>query len=402
MPASLIPGTLVATPLGTFGGIAYTNYEAMFQGTASQNHPYRVPCQIVAPTQPGQAGRLLLFDWLNSSLIATAIGRDFGLGRYSMTDDFLFSQGLVYAAVRSDPVALGVPWMDGTFNTSGETIQAAHDNYDIVADFIKAFTSDPLVAKLAGPIKRKGAIGYSRSGGTLRYFLRHDAGQGIFDFSLAGGAGDGTAFGQDANPPPVTSGRSIEFNTESEVIASNAARVRVDAANFHVYEFAGCAHGRQQDAILMQLPDAAQSNPADWFCFIRSLFVAANKWCDGIEPPPSIWLGGPRDNQIARDAKSNALVRYVGGKPVTTDRFRLPEVAVGENQYIAFDKNFANTNDLRAILGGFVDLSATFTDHAVFVKQITDSARTLQDQRYLLAADADALIQVAAASAIGT
>jgi hypothetical protein len=402
MSASLIAETLVATPLGTFGGIAYTNYEAMFQGTASQNHPYRVPCQIVAPTQTAQSSGLLLFDWLNTAVIATAIGRDFGLGRYSMTDDFLFRQGLVYAAVRSDPVALGTPWMDGTFDTSGETIKSAHDNFDIVADFIKALTSDPLAIRLAGPIKRRGAIGFSRSGGALRYFLRQDIGQGIFDFSLPGGAGAGTAFGEDASPPPSTSGRSIEFNTESEVIASNAARVRAETANLRVYEFAGCAHARQQDAILMQLPDAAKANPADWFCFIRTLFIAANKWCDGIEPPASIWLGAPRDNQITRDARGNALVRYVGGKSVTTDRFRLPEVAVGENQYIAYDKNFANTNDLRALLGGFVDLTATFTDHAAFVKQITDQTRTVQDQRYLLKADADALIQVANASSIGT
>jgi hypothetical protein len=402
MSGSLIAETLVTTPLGTFGGIAYSNYEAMFQGTASQNHPYRVPCQIVAPTQPAQSSRLLLFDWLNTAVIATAIGRDFGLGRYVMTDDFLFGQGLVYAAVRSDPVALGKPWMDGTFDTSGETIKSAHDNFDIVADFIKALVSDPLAVKLAGPIKRKGAFGYSHSGAAVRYFLRADIGQGMFDFSLPGGCGAGTAFGEDASPPPATSGRSMEFNTESEVIVANAARVRADAANLRVYEFAGCAHARRQDAILMQLPDADKANPADWFCFARTLFVAANKWCDGAEPPSSIWLGAPRDNQIARDGKGNALVRYVAGKPITTDRFRLPEVAVGENQYIAYDKSYANTNDLRAILGGFVDLSATFTDHAAFVGQITDQVRTLQDQRYLLKADADALIQTAAASSIGT
>ena len=401
MNASLLSNTLVSRPLGTFNGIAYTNYEAMFQGTASQNHPYRVPCQVIAPTTPAQGTGLLLFDWLNTAVIATAIGRDFGLGRYSMTDEFLFGQGLVYATVRSDPVALGKPWMDGTFDTSGETIQSADDDFDIVADFVKAFASGPLAIKLAGPIRRKAAFGYSRSGSALRGFLRQDVGQGAFDFSLPGGSGVYAFRGEDATPPPATSGRSIEFNTESEVLASEAARVRVEAPNLRVYEFAGCAHARRPDAVLMQLPDAEKSNPADWFGFIRALFVAANQWCNGIEPPPSLWLGAPRDERIARDARGNALVRYVGGQPVNTDRFRLPEVAVGEGQYIAYDKSYANTNDLRALLGRFVGLTASFTDHAAFVRQITDHARTLQEQRYLLKADADALIQAAASSPVG-
>jgi len=45
------------------------------------------------------------------------------------------------------------------------------------------------------------------------------------------------------------------------------------------------------------------------------MFVAANNWCDGIEPPPSLWLAAPNDSRIVRDAKGNALVRFLGGKP---------------------------------------------------------------------------------------
>ena len=45
--------TLVSAPLGTFSGVKYTRYEAMFEGQSSNGRPYRVPCQIVTPRRPG-------------------------------------------------------------------------------------------------------------------------------------------------------------------------------------------------------------------------------------------------------------------------------------------------------------------------------------------------------------
>ena len=40
--------TLIAIPHGTFDGVAYVRYEAMFDGVSSNKRPYRVPCQIIA------------------------------------------------------------------------------------------------------------------------------------------------------------------------------------------------------------------------------------------------------------------------------------------------------------------------------------------------------------------
>src|SRR6186713_960433 len=66
--------TLVSAPHGTFNNVAYTRYEAMFQGVTSNNRPYRVPCQIIAPSTPGQGNGLLLFDWPVVSTVFTAVG----------------------------------------------------------------------------------------------------------------------------------------------------------------------------------------------------------------------------------------------------------------------------------------------------------------------------------------
>src|SRR5688572_24164027 len=93
-------GTVVSVSHGTFQGVSYKRYEAMFEGQTSNGRPYRVPCQIIAPQTPGQGSGLLLFDWLVGSTIGTAVGQEQADGRYTMTDEFLFGMGLSYATVR--------------------------------------------------------------------------------------------------------------------------------------------------------------------------------------------------------------------------------------------------------------------------------------------------------------
>jgi hypothetical protein len=62
------------------------------------------------------------------------------------------------------------------------------------------------------------------------------------------------------------------------------------------------------------------------------MFVAANNWCDGIEPPPSLWLAAPNDSRIVRDAKGKRTRPLFRREAVETADYRLPEVAVGDNQ----------------------------------------------------------------------
>ena len=139
--------TLIAIPHGTFNGVQYTRYEAMFEGVTSNGRPYRVPCQIIAPSNPGDGSGLLLFDWLVPSTIVTAVGQEQADARYTMTDDFLFGLGLSYATVRCDPAGIGKrspisdptrPWSDGALDTSSEFITSAGDEFDIVVDYVKA------------------------------------------------------------------------------------------------------------------------------------------------------------------------------------------------------------------------------------------------------------------------
>jgi len=412
--------TVIAIPHGTFRGVQYARYEAMFEGVSSNRRPYRVPCQIIAPRHPSDGRGLLLFDWLVPSTIVTAVGQEQADARYTLTDDFLFGLGISYATVRCDPAGIGRrspisdptrPWSDGRLDTSTEFITSAGDEFDIVVDYVKALRTDPVALQLLGQINRTAAFAYSASGIRLRGLLRLKMGEGLFNFSLVGGTGKGYAHptGNDIGisnaekAPLAGAGLEIDFQSETDVVLG-AHKTRHEEPNYRCYQFAGAAHIRDIDAAEFGLADPEKANPADWVPFFRALFVAGDEWCDGIEPPPSIWLGAPNDPEIVRDAKGNALVRFVGGQPVNTTACRLPEVAVGENQYIPLDPSYDDGTFLgifRVIAGGHVDLTDTFTNHTDYVREVTFHARGLEALGYLLESDADAIILRAIQSDIG-
>ncbi len=415
------PQTWVSAPLGTFGGVAYTRHEALFQGLTSNGRPFRVPCQIVAPTIAGQGSGLLLFDWLVPSTIPTAVGQEQADARYTLTDEFLFGRGIAYATVRGDIAGIGTespvidptrPWSDDLLDTSSEFIASAGDEFDIVVAYLDALRSDPIAAPALGPIQRRAAFGYSASAHRLRGLLRMQAGVGQFDFSLVGGSGNGFAhptgngigFTQSERAPLPGAGLEIDFQSETDQMALGAHKTRHEEANYRVYQFAGAAHLRAVDAQVFGLADPASANTADWVPFFRGLFVAGDRWCDGVQPPPSLWLGAPNSAQIARDANGNALVTHVGGSPVATTEYRLPSVAVGECSYIPLAPSFADgtfLGQLRAIAGGHVDLTARFASHAEYVARVAHHANMLESLGYLLPADADAIVAAASASDVG-
>lgn len=417
----LDPATLITVPHGTFNGVEFARYEAMFEGVTSNQRPYRVPCQIIAPVHPGDGSGLLLFDWLVRSTIFTVVGQEQADARYTMLDGFLFGSGASYATVRCDPAAIGKrspiinssrPWSDGLLDTSTEFILSAGDEFDIVVDYVKALKTDSLALQLLGTIDRTAAFGYSASGYRLRGLLRIPMGDGLFDYSLVGGTGNGfdhttgndVRFSRAEKPPRPGAGLEIDFQSETDVVLLGGHKTRHEEPNYRVYQFAGAAHLRSIDCIEFELADPLAANVADWTPFFRALFVAGNDWCDGITPPASLWLGAPNDPQITRDTRGNALVRFVGTQAANTLDYRLPEVAVGENQYIPAAPEFDDGSFpgvLRMLAGSHIDLTSAITDHAEYVQLVTLHATALVTQGYLLQSDADAIIDRAIHSGIG-
>ena len=228
--------TLIAVPHGTFRGVQFTRYEAMFEGITPNNRPYRVPCQIITASDPSKGSRLLLFDWLCPSTMFTALGQEQAIGRFTLTDEFLFGQGASFATVRCQLEAIGkrssisvpsLPWSDGLLDTASEFITSAGDEFDIVRDYVIALRQDPIALSLLGQFNRRAAFGYSASGGRLRGLLRSQMGEGLFDFSLIGGAGNGyflpagntIGLSYAERAPLAGSGLEIDFNSETDVVA---------------------------------------------------------------------------------------------------------------------------------------------------------------------------------------
>jgi hypothetical protein len=411
------PDTIVANDFGRFNGIDYVQYDAMFEGETSTNHPYRVPCQMIAPAPWEEGSGVLVFDWLNNSLIFFFFGPDgfqLPLLRLGAGDDFLCSSGHAYAAIRSDPNVLGLPWLNPEFEATGEFIAVPADEFEIVRDFVGALTVDPVASDLVGSIERTTAFGYSESGYKLRGFVRDPLGRYVFDLSISGGTGAVSAFpngvfldaGLDPLPPPAAGGLELSINTETEAVDvdfNQLHTIRRDARNARSYEFAGAAHNAAipETYALLALsgaPDIETVNPLDWTPFVRALFVAGLEWTDGVEPPPSIWLNRPGDPAIVRDDKGNALVRYVGGRRVTTPFFRHPEVGVGLGRYGAI---YGEEFTLRYLSGEFIDLSHTFRRHGEYVAKITAHTLLLFELGYLLEPDAREIIRRAVESNVG-
>src|SRR5262245_19009952 len=303
--------TIVSTELGKFNGVRYRRHEAMFTGKSSRGNPYRVPCQVIAPEDPHKLNGVCLFDYLNpTAIFIPAIGREFGFGLHVLGQEFLFNRGVVYATVRCDLDGIGKPWLDTGFDSSGEQIVAPADEFDIVHDFVRALTSDPVARALAGPVKRKMSLGYSASGGLLRGLLRTESGRRLFDCSLPGGCGAGVVLPNgddlvealDASPPPEDAGFEVNFSTETEVVLFNAAPVRIEAPNARSFELAGGAHLRSVDVAIAGLPSPETANPLNWYPIVCALFAAAECARRVTDMPTSIWLGAAGDETIRRDA----------------------------------------------------------------------------------------------------
>ena len=102
-------GYSVKTPVGTFGGIAYVQYDGLFSGHTSTG-PYSVPYRITAPADPARANRTVLVEPPHGAA---------GLGALNvyLRRNFLFSRGFVHAGIGWSTVGTRIldPSVPGSF-----------------------------------------------------------------------------------------------------------------------------------------------------------------------------------------------------------------------------------------------------------------------------------------------
>src|SRR5215470_6956557 len=92
-------GLPTATQIETFGGIAYLQYDGIFEGETSTG-AYRVPYRITAPAHPSHGNRTVLIE---PSHFAIGLGT---LNVY-LRRDFLFPRGFAHAGIGWSTTSFG-------------------------------------------------------------------------------------------------------------------------------------------------------------------------------------------------------------------------------------------------------------------------------------------------------
>lgn len=409
-PATFVDG--VSAPFGTFNGISYKRHTGFFEGVTSLG-AFRMPYEIVAPSEPGSSNGTVLVEPPHFGL--GTVGRDAVLGH-----DLLFGNGFSYVTVGYsdnlltvlDPTASGLVLRGAPVTNPGGPSTAPVDE-EILIQFTKALTQEPFAVEILGPMDRVYAYGISQTAVALLELQRNPAamqGASLFDLTLLHVA----VLRSPVQPPGVVQfldgdfepiggvGRVLFVESEGDLVVSDAEEFRraVGVPDYRVYELAGAAH----------LPTA--TNPLDHLAVARALFVAGDAWVRyGVEPPPSTLMQASSPGQIdpvygvetgiARDADLNAL----GG-------VRLPDLGVGRAQFIASDPATPPPGPFAILTGNMVDLACEprpnapddeprFRNHGKYVSAIAEEVNELEREGFLLGADARAVKSQAANSEVG-
>lgn len=402
------------TPFGTFNEIDYVLHSGRFEGATSLGD-FRVPYEIVAPANPAAGVRTLLVEPPHFAF--GFVGRDIVLGR-----EFLFARGLRYASVGFgknglnilDPLAEDLILAGSPVVPPAQIELGALVDEEIIVQFTEALTSDPLALGMLGTIDRRYAYGVSQTAAVLMETLLGPFAEGLFDATLLHialwrpyftppGAFD---FLPDGSPvpvpftPPTGVGRVIFVESEGDQVVSDSELLRsaVGEPDYRIYETAGAAH------------QPTEANPLDHFMLMRAIFVRADEWVQwGIEPPASVLIAEDSSGSvdpvygfptgIARDADLNAL----GG-------VRLPQLEVGQAQYIASDFTVGFPITIPGLIGNSIDLACVpveggsgsrFESHGEYVSHYVAQVNALRNGGFLLDEDADFLKEQAASSTIG-
>jgi hypothetical protein len=207
-------GQPLATPIGTFEGIAYVQYDGIFEGQTSTG-AYRVPYRITAPADPSRGNRTVLVEPPHPIAGLDALEHHLGRG-------FLFSRGFAHAGIGWSTTTFGKgsdlrildPTVPGVFIEGGFHDQNGRTDDEIIVDFAIALAVDAVAPQMLGRVDRRYVTGFSDSSNPVLRLVTSGHAAGAFDFALPFGA-----VGYD--PPAALAagrygGKLIVVNSEAE------------------------------------------------------------------------------------------------------------------------------------------------------------------------------------------
>jgi hypothetical protein len=364
-----------ATPIGSFGGIEYVQYDGIFEGQSSIG-TYRVPYRITAPKESNRGNRTVVVE---PPHYATGLGTlDFALGR-----GFLLGRGFAHAGVGYSTTNYGPgfdlrildPTVHGVFINGGFDDEGGRTDDEIIVDFGRALASDPRARSMLGRVDRRYLTGFSDSSQPVLRMVNSGQADGVFDLAFPY-----TAFGED--PQPVLAnhrykGKLIIVNSEWVVEPSADLVDRgVAPRQYRFYAVAGSPH----------VPDflvpffSNMTTPASFQPELRAHFLQGHRWViEGQPPPASTHLLESTAGTLDRDRNGNTISVDARGRLVP----RLPFVELGEARFIT---DFLGTYDQVKTIQ---DLG--FKSHSAYIKAFNAKLADYVNALGILKEDADAM-----------
>lgn len=366
-------GDPVVTPLGSFGGIRYVQYDGVFEGETSTGR-FRVPYRISAPADP---------DRTNGTAVVEPPHFVVGLGTLNvyLRRDFLFRQGFVHAGVGWSTLGNRIldPSVPGTFIEGGVEEDGARVDDEIITDFARALSSRSSGARpLVGKVSRRYGTGFSDSSYPLLRLVHSRDATGALDLVLPI-----TTEGFDPQAD-IAAGRykgkvligNSEFDDSTNLIDRGIATKR-----YRFYVVAGSPHIPDPLDAPLDVPFPVRgSTPAAFVPALRAHFLQGHNWVrNGSPPPTSTQLRTANDYSIVRDANGNAITEDRNGRLVP----RLPFVELGEARFTTgFIGSYDNVRTVQQL---------GFSSHRAYAKAFENKLRDYRKAGFILPQDARAM-----------
>ncbi|MDQ0955866.1 hypothetical protein QFZ24_009875 [Streptomyces phaeochromogenes] len=354
------------TPLGSFGGIRYVQYDGVFEGRTSTGR-FRVPYRISAPAQPHRSNGTVVVE--PPHFVAGLGTLDVYLGR-----DFLFRRGFVHAGVGWSTLGNRIldPSVPGTFIKGGIEEDGARVDDEIITDFAKALSSGG--RSMVGKVSRKYVTGFSDSSYPILRLVHAGAAAGVFDLAVPV-----TTEGFDPQADLTADrfdGKIVIVNSEADD-STNLTDRGVARNRYRFYVVAGSPHIPDPLDAPLDLPfPVRRTTPASFVPALHAHFLQGHGWVRKGSPPPTSTQLRTQDGTIVRDPNGNAITEDRTGRRVP----RLPFIELGEARYIAgFVGSYENVRTLQQL---------GFSTHKAYAQAFAAKVRDYQKARYILPEDA--------------
>lgn len=372
----------LATPIGTFEGIVYVQYDGIFEGRTSTG-AFRVPYRITAPANPSQGNQTVLVE---PSHFATGLGAlEFSLGQ-----NFLFSRGFSHAGIgwstttgteEGTNLRILDPTVPGVFIDGGFLDENGRTDDEIISAFARALTVDPVARQILGSVKRRYITGFSDTSVPIFRLIISGRATGVFDLAFP--------FTTDQYDPQTAlatnsyKGKLIIVNSEFEGASATFVNHGATSDRYRFYAVAGTPH----------IPDyldmpffTSTSTPASFQPELRAHFLQGHDWVlNGTQPPPSTHLKTSSNGALDRDVNGNAIVVSASGQIVP----RLPFIELGEAHFNATD-----------FVGSYENVKTVeelgFKSHNAYLQAFKEKLADYVKAGYILQEDADAMLRRAA------